>query len=59
MDYETFSLFAGTWGLVLLVVMFIAAMAYALWPSNKEKFEQAAQLPLDADNPSNTGAPRS
>ncbi len=59
MDYETFSLFAGTWGLVLLVVMFISAMAYALWPSNREKFEHAAQLPLDADNSSEKGDPRS
>ena len=59
MDYETFSIFAGTWGLVLLVVMFTAAMAYALWPSNKEKFEHAAHLPLDAENPSEMGDPRS
>lgn len=59
MDYETFSIFAGTWGLVLLVVMFVAAMAYALWPSNKEKFEHAAHLPLDAENPSEMGEPRS
>ena len=59
MDYETFSIFAGTWGLVLLVVMFTAAMAYAFWPSNKEMFEHAAQLPLDTDNPSDKGEPRS
>ncbi len=59
MDYETFSLFAGTWGLVLLVVMFISAMAYAFWPSNKEKFEHAAQLPLEADTSSDKGDTRS
>lgn len=47
MSYEEFSHFAGTWGLVWLVVMFMTALAYALWPSNKEKFERAAQSPLD------------
>jgi cbb3-type cytochrome oxidase subunit 3 len=29
--------------------MFMIALAYALWPSNKKKFEQAAQLPLRND----------
>lgn len=49
MSYEQFSIFAGTWGLVLLLVMFIIAMAYAFWPSNKEKFDHAAHLPLDEE----------
>lgn len=47
MTYEAFSHFAGTWGLVLLVILFIASMGYAFWPGNKQKFEHAAQLPLD------------
>lgn len=49
MTYEQFSVFAGTWGLVLLVVMFTITMAYAFWPANKEKFEHAAQLPLEKE----------
>ena len=49
MNYEQFSIFAGTWGLVLLLVMFTISMAYAFWPSNKEKFERAAHLPLDEE----------
>jgi len=47
MTYETFSIFAGTWGLILLVIMFSAAMTYAFWPGNKDMFEHAAKLPLD------------
>ncbi|MBK5912002.1 hypothetical protein CCR85_10930 [Rhodothalassium salexigens] len=46
-SYEAFSRFAGTWGLVLLVVMFVIALAYALWPSNQDKFNRAARNPLD------------
>lgn len=49
MTYEGFSHFAGTWGLVLLVVMFTVALGYAFWPGNKKKFEHAAQLPLDEE----------
>ena len=38
--YETLSKFAQTWGL-----------AYALWPSNKAKFREAAHLPLEDKEP--------
>lgn len=47
MTYEDFSHFAGTWGLVFLFVLFIGAVAYAFWPSNKKKFEKASRLPLN------------
>lgn len=46
MTYQFFSQLAGTWGLVMLCVMFVAAFTYALWPSNKDKFNQAATTPL-------------
>lgn len=49
MSYEQFSYFAGTWGLVFLVVLFVAALGYALWPGNKARFDHAARLPLDDD----------
>ena len=49
MDYESTSLFAQTWGLVFLVIMFVVATAYALWPRNKDKFDKAARMPLDED----------
>ncbi|MCR6643745.1 MAG: cbb3-type cytochrome c oxidase subunit 3 [Terricaulis sp.] len=47
MDYLAISQFAATWGLVLLCGGFAAALIYALWPGNKDKFSRAAQAPLD------------
>ncbi|WP_168190399.1 cbb3-type cytochrome c oxidase subunit 3 [Luteithermobacter gelatinilyticus] len=41
--------FAQTWGLVFFVVMFLAVVAYALWPKNKDKFKNAARTPLDEE----------
>lgn len=51
-DYQTLAQFAETWGLLLLVIMFVSAVGWALWPSNKARFEDAAQVPLreDEDN---------
>ena len=47
MNYENTIYFAETWGLILLIVLFLAGVAYALWPSNHSKFDHAAHLPLD------------
>ena len=49
MEYESVRTFAATWGLVALVVMFVAAVAYALWPRNRAKFRDAANIPLEED----------
>ncbi|MBB37180.1 MAG: CcoQ/FixQ family Cbb3-type cytochrome c oxidase assembly chaperone [Hirschia sp.] len=49
--YEVLSSFAQTGGLIYFVVMFGCALAYALWPSNKSKFDDAAQLPLSDKGP--------
>ncbi len=49
MDYESVRSFAATWGLVALVVMFLAAVAYALWPRNRARFRDAARIPLKED----------
>jgi cytochrome c oxidase cbb3-type subunit 4 len=50
--YATLASFAQTWGLGLFVLMFLVAVAYAVWPSNKEKFREAAHLPLEEREPS-------
>lgn len=47
MSYEQISQFAQTWGLVLLAVCFLAAVGYALWPGNRDKFKRAARAPLE------------
>ena len=49
--YETLAHFAQTWGLIYFVVMFAGVLAYALWPSNKDKFQSAAHAPLEDREP--------
>jgi|TARA_R110002096_G_scaffold266710_1_gene460314 cytochrome c oxidase cbb3-type subunit IV len=49
MTYQEVSSFSQSWGLVFLVTMFVVAVAYALWPSNKDKFNDAANSPLDEE----------
>lgn len=50
--YEMLSSFAQTWGLGFFVLMFLVAVAYALWPGNREKFRAAAYQPLEDKDPS-------
>ena len=51
--YEALSSFAQTGGLVYFVLMFAGALIYALWPSNPETFDRAANSPLEDKGPSN------
>ncbi len=44
--YSSLAAFAQTWGLVYFVVLFLAVVAYALWPSNRKRFDDAAHIPL-------------
>jgi cytochrome c oxidase cbb3-type subunit 4 len=47
--YRMLAEFAQSWGLVYFVVVFLAVLAYALWPSRKAAFDEAARLPLSED----------
>ena len=47
--YRAVAEFAQTWGLAYFVLMFLLVLAYALWPSRKQQFEQAANIPLQED----------
>ena len=47
--YEQVLAFAQSWGAVYFLVMFAAACVYALWPSNRAKFDEAAHIPLEDD----------
>lgn len=49
MSYEAVSHFAQTWGLGLLVALFLVALGYALWPKNRRRFREAATRPLQED----------
>ncbi len=46
---EEVSYFAELWGLIFLVILFAGTVTFALWPKNKDKFEEAARRPLDDD----------
>lgn len=45
--YEQVLSFAQSWGAIYFVVLFVVVCAYALWPSNKKKFDEAAHIPLE------------
>ncbi len=47
--HEYASAWAGTAGLLIFVLLFAAAVAYALWPSNRRTFERLSHLPLNDD----------
>jgi cytochrome c oxidase cbb3-type subunit 4 len=46
MTYDAMSYIAQTWGLLYLVALFGAVVAYALWPRNRRKFRDAAEIPF-------------
>ena len=56
MEYKDVIYFSETWGLLILASMFGAAIVYAFWPGNSEKFEHAANLPLEDDDQLNEEA---
>lgn len=49
MTYLDLATFAKTWGLVYLVILFLAVLVYALRPGAAETFRNAARMPLRED----------
>lgn len=47
MSYDTIAHFIKIGGTVAFTSVFVISIAYALWPGNRERFDQAARLPLD------------
>jgi cytochrome c oxidase cbb3-type subunit 4 len=47
--YSSLAEFAQTWGLAYFMAIFAFALLYALWPSRKRQFEEAARIPLQED----------
>ena len=47
--YRAFAEFAQTWGLIYFVGLFVIVLFYALWPSRKREFDEAARMPLRED----------
>ena len=47
--YRALAEFAQTWGLAYFVGVFLVVLAYALWPSRQQQFDEAARMPLRED----------
>jgi cytochrome c oxidase cbb3-type subunit 4 len=47
--YRAVAEFAQTWGLAYFVAIFALVLVYALWPSRKQQFDEAARIPLRED----------
>ncbi|HBB56097.1 MAG TPA: CcoQ/FixQ family Cbb3-type cytochrome c oxidase assembly chaperone [Hyphomonadaceae bacterium] len=50
MTYTDVAAFSQQFGLVYMVVLFLATVLYALWPRNKAKFDHAARMPLQEED---------
>lgn len=42
--------FSKSWGLFYLIAFFVAVVIYALWPSNRKRFDRAKKSILDKDD---------
>lgn len=52
MSYDQIAHIVKMGGTVLFFAVFVIVIAYALWPSNRGRFERAARSPLeDRDYP--------
>jgi cytochrome c oxidase cbb3-type subunit 4 len=47
--YKAAAEFAQTWGLLYFTAIFLGVLVYALWPSRKKAFDEAARIPLRED----------
>ena len=47
--YESVQHFVAAWGTIYFGAIFIGALVYALAPSRKASFDQAAAIPLRED----------
>ncbi len=50
MTYQTVASISQVASLLMFIAMFIAVVAYALWPSNGPRFDAAQKRALDLDN---------
>lgn len=47
--YKFLAGLAQSMGLLYFMGLFFAVVAYAMWPGNKERFDEASQIPLKED----------
>jgi cytochrome c oxidase cbb3-type subunit IV len=51
MTYEQVASISQVVALLFFIALFAAVLLYAFWPGNKKRFEAAAKLPLEGDDP--------
>lgn len=49
MDYLAIEKISQIFALIFFLSLFVAVCIYTFWPGNKERFEKAAELPLNDD----------
>lgn len=49
MSIQDIAEFLRSFWVVWLGLLFLALVAWALWPKNRKKFEHAARIPLEDD----------
>jgi len=55
LTYDTVATFSQVTSLLMFVAMFAVVLAYALWPSNGQKFERWQRSALDLDKAKSNG----
>ena len=48
-DYESWTRFAASWGMAYFAAIFVVAVIFAMLPSRKRAYDEAAQIPLRDD----------
>ncbi|MEM8750536.1 MAG: cbb3-type cytochrome c oxidase subunit 3 [Pseudomonadota bacterium] len=51
MDYSTFREIADSWGLLYMVVLFVAVVIFTFRPGSKQVAEDVSMIPLKEDDP--------
>jgi cbb3-type cytochrome oxidase subunit 3 len=46
-SYKEILTFAQSWDAVYFLSLFLIVLGYVFWPSNQNKFRDAASIPLD------------
>ena len=49
-DHDLLVAFSKSWGLFYLLAFAAAVLVYALWPSNRHRFEEAKKRILEQDD---------
>jgi cytochrome c oxidase cbb3-type subunit IV len=46
MDYDSMRIFADSWGLLFLVIVFVGVVLFVFRPGSKKAADRAARIPL-------------